>query len=104
MTMKHFVLFLLLLTAACSGGTYNGYDSGYNNLSQSLDNLYNAAQKVKDAQNEYKRYDNEGDDYLENRLKDSWEDKKNEYQQRRTNLKAKSERLKQDFRDIRDNW
>ena len=99
--MKFIYVFAFLMLAACSSSYNTG---GYENLSRSLDNLHETAQKVKDAQNEYKRYNNEGDDYFENKFKENLEERKNEYKQRRDNLKAKSDRLKQDFQDIRDNW
>ena len=72
-----------------------GFDDGnsYQKLSQSLDDIHSTAQKIKETKEEYRRYENEGDDYWKNRARERWE-------QRRYDLKYKGERLKQDWEDI----
>lgn len=84
----------VLLVAGCAAndGSYQ-YGNSYNQVSQSLDDIHNAAQKIKDAKTEYKRYDNEGDDYWKNKSKERLEQKKNE-------ITNKGNRLKQDWNDI----
>lgn len=87
---------LLLAGCANNNGYYNnGAHDSYNQVSQSLDDIHNAAQKIKDAKNEYKRYDNEGDDYFENKAKER-------LLQRHYEIKNKGQRLKQDWNDIFD--
>mgnify|MGYP000015345513 FL=1 len=92
--MKKLCLFaVVLLVAGCaSNGGYDGGNS-YQKLSQSLDDIHSTAQKIKETKEEYRRYENEGDDYWKNRARERWE-------QRRYDLKYKGERLKQDWEDI----
>ena len=93
--MKKLCLFAaVLLVAGCAsnGGYYDGGNS-YQKLSQSLDDIHSTAQKIKETKEEYRRYENEGDDYWKNRARERWE-------QRRYDLKYKGERLKQDWEDI----
>lgn len=93
--MKSGIIFAAVLLLAGCAANNSGYQYGdsYNQVSQSLDDIHNAAQKIKDAKNEYKRYDNEGDDYLKNKTKERLEEKKNV-------IKNKGDRLKQDWNDI----
>lgn len=63
--MKKLCLFaVVLLVAGCAsnGGYYDGGNS-YQKLSQSLDDIHSTAQKIKETKEEYRRYENEGDDY-----------------------------------------
>lgn len=93
--MKSGIIFAAVLLLAGCAANNSGYQYGesYNQVSQSLDDIHNAAQKIKDAKNEYKRYDKEGDDYLKNKTKERLEEKKNA-------IKNKGDRLKQDWNDI----
>ena len=89
------VAVLLLAGYAKGNGYYNGnnYNTYHNQVSQSLDDIHNTAQKIKEAKEEYRRYENEGDDYLENKIKERWE-------QRSYDVRYKGERLKQVWKDI----
>lgn len=80
---------LLLSGCATNGNTYHSY----NQISQSLDDIHDTAQKIKEAKEEYRRYNNEGDDYLKNKVKERLEQRKQE-------ITSKRERLKQDWHDI----
>ena len=93
--MKKLCLFaVVLLVAGCaSNGGYYDDGNSYQKLSQSLDDIHSTAQKIKETKEEYRRYENEGDDYWKNRARERWE-------QRRYDLKYKGEPLKQDWEDI----
>lgn len=97
---------VILLAGACSshnsGYTYNS--GGYDNLVQKLDDAHQAAQKIKDARNEYQSYNADKNNYLENKAKQSWEEKKAEYKAKTDTLRSKSEQIKQDWNDIANGW
>lgn len=63
--MKKLCLFaVVLLVAGCaSNGGYYDDGNSYQKLSQSLDDIHSTAQKIKETKEEYRRYENEGDDY-----------------------------------------
>ena len=91
---KMSLLAVVLVVAGCaSNGGYYDVGNSYQKLSQSFDDLTSTAQKIKETKEEYRRYENEGDDYWKNRARERWE-------QRRYELKYKGERLKQDWEDI----
>ena len=96
----------VLLLASCAAQSNTNYynDAGYDNLAQKLDDMHTTAQKIKDAQNEYKTYNSDKDNYLENKVKQDWENKKSEYKSKTDTLKNKSEQIKKDWKDISDNW
>lgn len=57
-----FAVVLLVAGCASNGGYYDDGNS-YQKLSQSLDDIHSTAQKIKETKEEYRRYENEGDDY-----------------------------------------
>lgn len=100
---------ILALGACTAGSNYNNGGnqtlySGYNNLNQTLDNLHNTAEQIKEAKSEYKAFDNNRDNYFENKIKNSWNDKTAEYRWKHQELKNKGERLKQDLQEIKNTW
>lgn len=68
--MKKLCLFaVVLLVAGCaSNGGYYDDGNSYQKLSQSLDDIHSTAQKIKETKEEYRRYENEGDDYWKTEL------------------------------------